>query len=262
MAVAPQHDRASARCSRTRPRPSPGTVRETPGLPAGELSRRVGTRVRAQGGEPAGHRLVQGARRHELHPPAVGRRRARGRRGGGQRRQPRAGRGVRGALRRVASAARDARARFTREGRGGAPVRRRGRVRGRRLRRGAGRGGAPGSQRRRDARGARLRPARGGGGPGHGRARDRPAGAGHAAGRGAARRRRPRRRDRTGARDRAARRRAWSACRPRAARPTSTRWRPTGPSARARPTRSATASRSSAPATTRSRSWSATSTRS
>jgi threonine dehydratase len=57
-------------------------------------------------------------------------------------------------------------------------------------------------------------------------------------------------------------RRGSSASRPPAALPTSTRWRRTGPSALAPPTRSATGSLSSAPATSPCRSSSATSTRS
>ena len=64
------------------------------------------------------------------------------RRGGRQRRQPRAGGGVRGALGGQPRAARDARAGVAGQGGRGAPVRRRGHLRGRRLRRGAGRGGA------------------------------------------------------------------------------------------------------------------------
>ena len=150
------------------------------------------------------------------------------RRGGRQRRQPRAGRGVRGARGRRTGAARDAGARSLAKV---AAVRQYGGevgfVDGGYDEAGGG-GGAAGA-RRGHARRARLRPARGRGGPGHGGPRDRRAGAGHEPRRGAAGRRRPGGRDRPGASALPARAPGSWACRRRAARPTSTRWRRTGP---------------------------------
>ena len=123
-----------------------GKVRETPVLPAGELSRRVGAPVRAEGREPPADGLVQGARRDQHdRPPARARRCAPGVVAASAGNHAQA----------VACAARDAGARAVLvmpeeraglEGRGGAPVRRRGAPARRQLRRRP-RRGARGSSR-------------------------------------------------------------------------------------------------------------------
>ena len=120
-----------------------GRVRETPLLSAGELSRRMGTRVllKAENLQLTGSFKARGATHmiRGLSPDG-----ARGRGRGRQRRQPRPGGGLRRPRRRRPGGARDARAGAAREGGRGAPVRRRRALRRGRLRRGAGRGTPPG----------------------------------------------------------------------------------------------------------------------